>query len=125
MDLDDSVEIEDIPLPVIDCSGCLAPCCKELGIIEVDPDELNGHMIVYPCSNPDPEVYILQRREDGACIHLTDDNRCGIYEHRPMECRYFDCRGDERFSKRNRGADWVGYQQGYKDAEPEQEGGVL
>ena len=51
-------------LPVLDCAGCLAPCCKELYLVEVDPSELNEFMQVCP-TVPDPEVYILKR--DGAC----------------------------------------------------------
>lgn len=26
-------------------------------------------------------------RADGACVHLTQDNRCAIYEKRPAVCR--------------------------------------
>lgn len=29
---------------------------------------------------------------DGACIHLTKDNRCAIYETRPLICRIRDLR---------------------------------
>ena len=25
-------------------------------------------------------------RGDGACLHLTEDNLCGVYEHRPFIC---------------------------------------
>ena len=84
-------------LPVLDCTGCLAPCCKELLIVEVEEDEVNEHMLldkpVWPVSPEererreqlglDPPVYLLRRRKDGACVHLTDDNQGGIYEHRP------------------------------------------
>ena len=92
----------------LDCTGCLAPCCRELALVEVEPSDLSEYMQVYP-TVPDPEVYILKHREDGACIHLIDDNRCGIYDMRPRACREFDCRGDERINPRNRGPDWVGY----------------
>ena len=85
------------PLGEPDCTGCLAPCCRELLIVEVDPEELNEYMQVEP-GPPDPEVYILKRRGDMACIHLTECNRCAIYEHRPSACRDFDCREDERFT---------------------------
>lgn len=27
------------------------------------------------------------KRADGACLHLTADNRCAIYETRPAICR--------------------------------------
>ncbi len=29
---------------------------------------------------------LMPQREDGACIHLTKDNLCEIYEDRPEEC---------------------------------------
>jgi hypothetical protein len=35
---------------------------------------------------------VLRRRADGACAHLADDGRCGVYEHRPRGCRAYDCR---------------------------------
>ena len=30
---------------------------------------------------------LMPQREDGACIHLDEDNRCKIYETRPIFCR--------------------------------------
>lgn len=29
-------------------------------------------------------------RGDGACVHLTDDNLCSIYDQRPSVCRVDD-----------------------------------
>ena len=95
-------------LPPLDCTGCPAPCCKMLYLVEVDPAELNEFMDVMP-GPPDPEVYILKRREDGACIHLSEDNRCAIYEHRPGACRVFDCREDERFVWDDETSGWPRY----------------
>ena len=31
-------------------------------------------------------------RSDGACVHLTVDNKCGIYATRPAVCRIDDSR---------------------------------
>lgn len=45
------------------CSGCGA-CCKRAGMSGMMP-----------------------QREDGACIHLAEDNKCKIYETRPIFCR--------------------------------------
>lgn len=36
----------------------------------------------------DPE---LKKPAGVRCDHLTDDNRCGIYERRPLVCREFEC----------------------------------
>lgn len=30
---------------------------------------------------------LMPQREDGACIHLAEDNTCKIYETRPEMCR--------------------------------------
>jgi len=48
-----------------DCSKCGA-CCRVVGAL------------------PEMSAY---DRGDGACKHLTDDNRCAIYETRPLLCR--------------------------------------
>lgn len=32
-------------------------------------------------------VMALRHRPGGACVFLDDDNRCTIYEHRPVTCR--------------------------------------
>jgi len=47
----------------IDCSGCRAYCCRVIGKILPELD-----------------------RGDCACIHLTSENRCDIYENRPFIC---------------------------------------
>ena len=38
--------------------------------------------------NPNVKGTALERfdRGDGVCVHLTADNLCGIYEHRPLIC---------------------------------------
>lgn len=45
------------------CSKCGA-CCRRAGLLGFMP-----------------------QREDGACIHLAEDNSCKIYETRPDICR--------------------------------------
>lgn len=47
----------------IDCSKCNALCCRVIGKILPELD-----------------------RGDCACVHLTDDNKCEIYEDRPFIC---------------------------------------
>ncbi len=97
---------------MLDCTGCLAPCCRELTIVEVARSEVHECMVfdAVPPDGADPAyaVYLLGRREDGACVHLGDDNRCTIYEHRPSACRDFDCRGDDRIEPQARGPAWCG-----------------
>lgn len=52
-------------MPNFPCSECGA-CCRRAGRVPgfPEPVDSNGH-----------------------CVHLTDDNRCGIYEDRPDICR--------------------------------------
>lgn len=47
------------------CTQCGA-CCRSIAAVP----ELQGH-----------------DRGDGVCRHLTSDNRCAVYETRPMVCR--------------------------------------
>ena len=47
----------------IKCDNCKGLCCRQIGKVRKDLD-----------------------RGDGACIHLTDNFKCAIYEHRPLIC---------------------------------------
>lgn len=47
----------------INCENCKAYCCRVIGKIIPEFD-----------------------RGDCACIHLTEDNKCEIYENRPLIC---------------------------------------
>jgi uncharacterized protein len=51
------------------CNGC-GGCCRR--VKRIHPD--------WPA------------RADGACIHLTQDNRCAIYATRPLVCRVDEAR---------------------------------
>ena len=48
--------------PAFKCTKCGA-CCKRAGMMGLMP-----------------------QREDGACVHLTQENECAIYESRPDFC---------------------------------------
>lgn len=50
-------------LTPMNCSKCKAYCCRVIGKILPELD-----------------------RGDCACIHLTDDNKCEIYDNRPLVC---------------------------------------
>ena len=56
---------------VFDCKQCGA-CCKIAGMIGLIRDK---------------EGNKVGQREDGACIHLDENNMCKIYEDRPDICR--------------------------------------
>jgi Fe-S-cluster containining protein len=51
------------------CNGC-GGCCRRVKFLHPD----------WPT------------RADGACIHLTADNRCAIYATRPLVCRVDEMR---------------------------------
>jgi uncharacterized protein len=74
------------PVP---CGACSA-CCYYAGIaVDNKRDRRHlPHLLVE--KNSDGEL-VLQRRSDGACIHLGEQG-CTVYHHRPVVCRTFDCR---------------------------------
>lgn len=58
------------------CSGCGA-CCRRVAdavrLIGIHPE---GHPLHFP----------YQWDESGRCLMLTEDNRCSVYENRPIIC---------------------------------------
>lgn len=72
----------------VPCNGCTACCRSRSTMADLQPDELT----LFPEAVMDSEVgWVLPQRPDGSCVHLIDD-RCSIYERRPLACRIFDCR---------------------------------
>ena len=47
----------------IDCKDCKAYCCRKIGMVNKDLD-----------------------RGDGVCKHLDENNKCEIYNNRPLIC---------------------------------------
>lgn len=74
----------------IDCADrtdlCGAPCCRVPFPISVQ--DLEEGTVRWDYFRP----YKIAQRDDGRCVHLTAERRCGIYETRPAFCRLFDCR---------------------------------
>ena len=80
----------------IDCENridvCRAACCRlELALSQQDVEE---GVIEWEFSRP----YLIKRAGDGYCTHLDRSGgcRCGVYRHRPVPCRAYDCRKDTR-----------------------------
>lgn len=48
---------------MIHCGSCKAYCCRKIGLLDPTLD-----------------------RGDLCCKHLTEDNKCEIYENRPLIC---------------------------------------
>jgi Fe-S-cluster containining protein len=58
------------------CTGC-GCCCKRINIAVQN----------YPQLNPEHPLYFpYSWNETGRCENLTPDNKCAVYEHRPLLC---------------------------------------
>jgi uncharacterized protein len=79
----------------VPCHGCTA-CCTSSQFVHISPDETDAldHIpaeLLFPAPHRPPGHVLLGYDERGSCPMLVDD-RCSIYEHRPMACRTYDCR---------------------------------
>ena len=101
----------DSNLP-FDCTGC-GNCCKTKGDVLLSPDETRSAASLLDLSvdefkkryvaeeevtvlmSLDPErippgetgwTVLRQKEEDGSCVFLGEDNMCGVYEARPLQC---------------------------------------
>lgn len=66
----------DIKFP---CSGC-GCCCKRLNIVVANIEKLddeNKEILKFPYNYP-----------NGICENLTEDNKCSVYENRPLICNF-------------------------------------
>ena len=79
---------------------CCGQCCKWEGFVIAKEDEmaaaakllgitLDEFIQKYTKLSQDRKSLIFTDRADGACVFLSDDNRCKIYEARPWQCRTF------------------------------------
>ncbi len=80
----------------IDCENrihlCKAACCRIFGLALSRQDIKEG-VVRWNLGHP----YMIAKGEDGYCKHLSRPAyRCTVREHRPVPCRAFDCRTDER-----------------------------
>ena len=78
---------------------CCGACCRiKDGIVRVSDGEI-ARIATYLGQSedefiaretelaPDRKTLMLKSRSDGACVYLTDDNRCRIHEVKPDKCR--------------------------------------
>ncbi len=88
----------------INCLDC-ANCCKTISPVfkEKDIERISRHLRLRPGAFA--EKYLLTD-EDGdyvvkslPCPFLGPENRCGIYEQRPLSCRDYPHTGTGRFEK--------------------------
>jgi len=79
----------------VPCGECNA-CCRSSYFIHIRPEEtqtltrIPGKLLSSAPGLPEGNV-LLGYDENGRCPMLIDD-KCSIYEHRPLTCRNYDCR---------------------------------
>ena len=81
--------------PKIDCENrihlCKAACCRLR--FPLSPQDLEEGIVKWDMPHP----YLIARGADGYCRHLERGScRCTIYQPRPLPCRAYNCRKDER-----------------------------
>jgi Fe-S-cluster containining protein len=79
----------------IDCENrlhlCKAACCRLR--FALSKQDLEEGVVKWDLARP----YLIARGTDGYCRHFERQGcRCGIYQHRPVPCRAYDCRNDKR-----------------------------
>jgi hypothetical protein len=85
----------DVHVP--ECATCPGYCCR------------NDLIVLHPEDGDDPSLYrtvkmqhplrpelvdVLDHKPNGDCVYLDvvdGVGRCGVYDHRPLICRGFDC----------------------------------
>ena len=98
----------------LDCAACTGLCCRTLPVPigREDRERIEAGVTNLPevwneCHDPSDRIvekalrgepilggFYLARRADGACVFLSDRDRCSVYEYRPVACRQFtaaDC----------------------------------
>jgi len=72
---------------------CKAICCKiPFALSKQDVEE---RIILWEFGRP----YLIAHDADGYCVHLDRETcQCKSYEHRPVPCRGFDCKDNEKWS---------------------------
>ncbi len=82
--------------PNINCGDrlktCKAVCCKiPFALSKQDVEE---GKVRWEFGRP----YLIGHDEDGYCTHIDRETfKCGAYEKRPLPCRGFDCRENEKW----------------------------
>lgn len=80
---------------VVDCGDCKA-CCTSSYFIHIRPEEVQtrsriNKKLLFPAPGLPKGNVLLGFFENGYCPMMVDD-RCSIYEDRPITCRTYDCR---------------------------------
>jgi len=79
----------------IDCASrvhlCKAACCRLP--FALSRQDVREGIVHWDLGQP----YLIEHEQDGYCTHMDRGTcACTIYPHRPVPCRGFDCRQDQR-----------------------------
>jgi hypothetical protein len=79
----------------IDCANrvhlCHAACCRLP--FALSRQDIREGIVHWDLGQP----YLIAHNGDGTCCHLDPDSRvCGVWAQRPVPCRAFDCRENQR-----------------------------
>lgn len=71
--------------------ACRDACCRVF-LVQLAQEDLDDGLVPWA-----PFVDVLAHRDDGTCLYLErTSGRCEAWERRPLTCRAYDCRDDER-----------------------------
>lgn len=92
--LRDSEYSEPIREMELDCLACGACCVKNRVLMDDDDfarfrEANRPELQRKPYIRTEKGVKLMALQSNGRCVHLHDDNKCGIYEMRPDNCRWF------------------------------------
>ena len=76
------------------CGSC-SLCCHETVVLhEEEGDKLESYKtrIIPSPETGELVTALMQKPNSNACVYLSKDDGCTIYENRPSACRLFDCR---------------------------------
>ena len=95
---EDTRDKYDVPSPPVDCASridvCKSACCR-LSFFLTRQDLEENH-VRWDVGRP----FHIARRGNGYCTHTDPaDGHCRVHAHRPIICRGYDCRDDERIWK--------------------------
>ena len=104
-------ELHDQAFQIVDCTRC-ANCCKTMDIkfSETDIERIAGHLemettelIETYLEADDEDVDGSYKARQKPCPFLGDDDRCTIYDVRPMVCREYPHTDKDGFTSRTMG----------------------
>lgn len=77
------------------CDKCHGACCRATSrwpyAVEIMKKELDKFPEAVLMHSPYGKLVPVLPYIDGKCVHLSDDNRCQIYDRRPQICQEFTC----------------------------------